>query len=186
MARHRPLIVLAVAAVALLAACGSSGSKSGAGNGGTTSTTAAASSTTAGGGGKYSGGGTTTTAATSSTTSGGSTSGAIVSTATTSLGKVLVDSTGHTLYEYQPDPMGSSTCTGACAGAWPPLTATGTVSVGGGLTASMFKTVNGGVVAVNGHPLYRFAGDTKAGDTNGQGVANIWHAAGADGNPIMG
>jgi predicted lipoprotein with Yx(FWY)xxD motif len=37
---------------------------------------------------------------------------------------------------------------------------------------------------IAGHPLYRFAGDTKAGDTNGQGILNLWHAAGPDGNKV--
>ena len=35
-----------------------------------------------------------------------------------------------------------------------------------------------------GHPLYRFAGDTKAGDTNGQGILNKWYAAGPDGDKV--
>jgi predicted lipoprotein with Yx(FWY)xxD motif len=171
----RPLLALTLgAAMVLLAACGSSGSSK-TGSGATTTSSAAPTTTTS------------SAAATTTTTAGSAT--AVVSVSTTSLGPTLVDSSGHTLYEYQPDPMGSSTCTGGCATVWPPLTAPGTtVAVGAGLTASLFTVVSGAggthVVAVAGHALYRFSGDTKAGDTKGQGFAGIWHAAGPSGAPI--
>jgi predicted lipoprotein with Yx(FWY)xxD motif len=172
----RPILALILGAVMLLAACGSSGSSK-AGSGATT-TALATTTTTAG---RYGGAATTTSAP-------ATTSGAVVGVATTSLGATLVDASGHTLYEYQPDPMGSSTCTGPCATLWPALTTTATtVSVGSGVTASLFTVVAGGagakVVAVAGHALYRFSGDKNAGDTNGQGLAGVWHVASPNGAP---
>jgi predicted lipoprotein with Yx(FWY)xxD motif len=172
-----------VGAVVLLAACGSSGSSASKVQSGS-STTQGSTTTSSGGYNRYGNSGSTT-----STPPTSASSAAVVSTATTKLGSTLVDAQGHTLYEYQPDPMGSSTCTGACATIWPPLTSTSaTVSVGGGLTASLFTTVAGEngakVVAVAGHALYRFSGDKNAGDTNGQGFAGIWHAASPNGSPI--
>src|SRR4051812_16737285 len=50
--------------------------------------------------------------------------GPLVSTASTSLGRILVDSRGHTLYLFEKDKHGKSSCTGKCASFWPPLIAT--------------------------------------------------------------
>jgi predicted lipoprotein with Yx(FWY)xxD motif len=119
---------------------------------------------------------TTTTAApassgtpTSATTGGAKT----VSTATTSLGKILVDGKGLTVYTYGGDTSGKSACTGGCASIWPPVAVTGTPTYGAGLTASKFSTItrDDGTkqLAVNGMPLYTFAGKT-AGDTSGNNV----------------
>ncbi len=92
----------------------------------------------------------------------------------TSLGKILVDSKGRTLYMYAPDKHGKSSCYGQCATFWPPLIKTSAVMTGAGIKASLVKTTtrtNGKVQLVyNGHPLYRFAEDTKAGLTKGQGL----------------
>jgi predicted lipoprotein with Yx(FWY)xxD motif len=174
----RSLLALAFSAVVLLAACGSSGSaKAGAGATTTSSPVAGATTSTAasGGGGKYSSSATTTVPAAAS--------GVAVNLTTTPLGLTLVDATGHTLYQYKPDPTGQSTCTGPCTKLWPPLTVTGsTVAVGAHLTASLFSTIPGAggtrIVTISGHALYRFSGDTKAGTTNGQGIGGVWHAAG--------
>ena len=97
------------------------------------------------------------------------------------LGTILVDQSGLTLYRYTPDGTGKTTCTGACAAAWPPLTlpsgATHAVP-GAGVTASALGTITrpGGALQVTfqGMPLYRFAGDKKVGQTSGQGVAGTW------------
>jgi len=69
---------------------------------------------------------------------------------------------------------------------WPPLTTTAaTVVVGKGLTASLFKMVGSAkIVAIAGHPLYRFSGDAKAGDTKGEGFGGVWHVAGPVGNTM--
>lgn len=109
-----------------------------------------------------------------------------VKLATTSLGKVVVATDGRTLYAFSPDGTDTSTshCTGSCAGTWPPLTATGKLKAGKGLDATKLTTGAAGQVAYNGHLLYEFSGDTAAGQTNGQGVATVWHVVGSDGNAI--
>jgi predicted lipoprotein with Yx(FWY)xxD motif len=90
------------------------------------------------------------------------------------LGKIVVDSHGRTLYQLSSDPTRKSTCFGACATNWPPLRASGKPTVGTGLKASRIATIRRRdgrpQVAYRGHPLYRFAGDTRAGQTNGQGI----------------
>jgi predicted lipoprotein with Yx(FWY)xxD motif len=93
----------------------------------------------------------------------------------TGLGKVLVDSRGHTLYLFKKDSRGKSRCSGACATFWPPLLkASGKPTVGSGARASMVGTIRRSdgkrQVTYNGHPLYRFEMDTTAGQTHGEGV----------------
>ena len=97
------------------------------------------------------------------------------------LGTILVDGSGRTLYHLTTDAVGKSTCTGGCAAVWPPLTVpagTTHVSGAGGVNSSKLGTITrpGGALQVifNGLPLYRFSGDTKAGDTKGQGVGGTW------------
>jgi predicted lipoprotein with Yx(FWY)xxD motif len=90
------------------------------------------------------------------------------------LGKVLVDSKGRTVYLFEKDTGPKSTCFGACAGAWPPVTVTGMPSAGPGVMQSMLGTTKRpeGTMQVtyNGHPLYRYQGDRKPGDAAGQNV----------------
>jgi predicted lipoprotein with Yx(FWY)xxD motif len=99
---------------------------------------------------------------------------AMVKVANSRLGKILVDSRGRTLYLFTKDSGSTSTCTGACATAWPPLLADGTTTVAGGALASLVGTTRRSdstpQVTYNGHPLYTFVKDQKAGDTNGEGV----------------
>lgn len=97
------------------------------------------------------------------------------------LGMVLVDQSGFTLYRFTPDGTGRTACTGACAAMWPPLTVTSSqVSAGRGVTRAELGTItrpDGSLqVTFNGMPLYRFSGDTKAGETAGQGVDGVWFA----------
>jgi predicted lipoprotein with Yx(FWY)xxD motif len=109
------------------------------------------------------------------------------------LGKILVDSQGHTLYLFEKDTGTKSTCTGACAEQWPQLRASGKPAVGSGLSASEVGTTprsdGAAEVTYNGHPLYLYAGDSKPGDTNGQGL-NVfgggWFALSASGNKVSG
>jgi predicted lipoprotein with Yx(FWY)xxD motif len=134
------------------------------------------------------GGGDQATAASPSTSSSGGSP--TLSVADTSLGKVLVNSDGRTVYDFGKDTGSKSMCTGGCAGEWPPVTTSGKPTVGSGLTKSMVGTTRRSdgktQVTYNGHPLYTFAGDSKAGDTNGQGLddfGGIWWAlspSGAD------
>jgi predicted lipoprotein with Yx(FWY)xxD motif len=134
------------------------------------------------------GGGGGATAATPKTTSGAS---ATVGVANSSLGSILVDSTGRTLYLFKADVGTNSACTGACANAWPPLLAAGKPTAGTGLAASKIATItrSGGnrQVTYNGHPLYLYVGDKKPGDVTGQGVTAFgaaWFALTPAGNQI--
>jgi predicted lipoprotein with Yx(FWY)xxD motif len=95
-----------------------------------------------------------------------------IDTASTSLGKILVDARGRTLYLFEEDTASKSACSGACAVAWPPLRARDSTA-GTGLQRSSVGTIkrsDGSVqVTYNGHPLYLFSGDRNPGDVNGQG-----------------
>jgi len=96
----------------------------------------------------------------------------------TSLGKVLATSKGRTLYLYTADGKNKSKCTGSCAAAWPPLLTKGKPVAGTGVNKSLLGTAkrSGGKVQVtyNRHPLYTYTGDSKAGQTNGEGVGNFF------------
>ena len=95
-----------------------------------------------------------------------------IATESTSLGNVLVDAHGRTLYLFEKDTATKSACSGACAVAWPPLRARG-VTTGTGLQPSAVATLKRPDATVqvtyNDHPLYLFSGDHNPGDVNGQG-----------------
>ncbi len=100
----------------------------------------------------------------------------------TSLGSILVGPNGMTLYYFKKDTANVSNCSGGCTSIWPPLTVSkGTTPWGGAGVTGTFGTItrsNGSTqVTYNGWPLYYYAADTKAGDTNGQGILNLWYAA---------
>ena len=108
----------------------------------------------------------------------------------TSLGKILDDSQGRTLYVFQGDSGTKSNCSGACATNWPPLTSA-KPTVGKGASASMIGTTKRSdgktQVTYNGHPLYTFAGDSSPGDTSGQGVSafgGLWYALSPTGQQV--
>ena len=88
---------------------------------------------------------------------------ATIRVANSRLGRILVDSTGRTLYLFKADVRTSSACSGACATAWPPLLADGKPTAGTGLTASKLGTTTRSdgtrQVTYNGHPLYLFIKD---------------------------
>jgi predicted lipoprotein with Yx(FWY)xxD motif len=98
-------------------------------------------------------------------------SGSTVEMRATRLGKILVNSQGHTLYSFKKDARGKSSCTGACAKFWPPLRASGKPTAGRVVSASKLGTIKRSdgkpQVTYNGHPLYTFQQDTRAGQTNG-------------------
>jgi predicted lipoprotein with Yx(FWY)xxD motif len=100
--------------------------------------------------------------------------GTTIETKTGSAGTFLTDGSGRSVYLFMKDGKNSSACSGACAAAWPPVTATGTPTASGGAQASDLGTItrsNGTKqVTYDGHPLYYFAGDSSAGQTNGQGI----------------
>jgi predicted lipoprotein with Yx(FWY)xxD motif len=168
-------VALAVCALAVTA-CGSSTS----------------SSTSAGGAGAY--GAATTNASTSQSkstatpVSTGSSASATVGLAKSTLGSVLVDAKGRSLYLWQADTSSQSTCTGACAKAWPPLTTRGAPHAADGVAGSKLGTTtrSDGTVQVtyNGHPLYYFEGDSAPGQTNGEGLMGFgaeWNLVSAAG-----
>ncbi|MEL7978234.1 hypothetical protein AAG589_20370 [Isoptericola sp. F-RaC21] len=142
-----------------------------------------------GGGGGYGGG--ASTPAGSSTTSGGdaSSGGGMLTTAETSLGTVVVDGQGMTVYYYTPDKPGSgeSACTGECLAAWPPVHAgSGTPEVQGVTATVGTITGNDGKpqVTLDDRPVYLYAGDGAPGDVAGQGVQDIWWVVAPDGSEV--
>jgi predicted lipoprotein with Yx(FWY)xxD motif len=119
--------------------------------------------------------------------------GARVSAASSSLGRIIVDSRGRTLYLFEKDTRGHSACSGTCAMYWPPLLTRGKPIAGHGLKKSLLGTIrraNGArQVTYAGHPLYRYVLDTKAGQTNGEGLQDFgagWDALSAAGKKIEG
>jgi len=158
-------VILPLAAVALIAVvvAGCGGSSSG----------------TAGGGSAY-----------GAATPAPKTATGTVSTRETKLGRVLVDASGRTLYLFEKDKGATSTCNGACASIWPPLTA-GKAKAGTGVTAAELGTTKRSdgktEITYAGHPLYTYAGDQKPGDVAGQGLDQFgaeWYVLAPDGHKI--
>ncbi len=117
-------------------------------------------------------------------TSGPAASGTTISTTSTSLGMVLTDPRGYTLYYFLPEKNSTlGACTGACLTTWPPLAVTGAPTAASGVTGALATVpvmVNGASVTevtYNGWPLHTFANDTAPGQTNGNGIAGMWFAA---------
>ncbi|WP_433498294.1 COG4315 family predicted lipoprotein [Sphaerimonospora sp. CA-214678] len=111
-----------------------------------------------------------------------------VDVAQTSLGTILVGTEGRTLYLFTEDKKDKSTCSAACAAAWPPALTLGTPQAGTGVNASMLGTLkreDGATqITYNKHPLYYYAKDQKAGDTAGQDVKDFsgeWYAVTPEG-----
>ncbi len=104
------------------------------------------------------------------------------------LGDILVDAQGNTIYLFAPDDQGESTCYDECEAAWPIVGELS--SVGDGLDSSLLGTTDrttGDVQATyNGWPLYYFANDSAPGDTNGQGVNDVWFVMDSAGNAVSG
>ena len=106
----------------------------------------------------------------------------LASTNDAKLGGYLTGVNGMTLYILTTDTPDTSSCTGTCATNWPPLTVAGGAAITGpsGATAAfgMIARTDGTTqVTYNHWPLYYFAGDSKAGDTMGQGKLNTWFVA---------
>ena len=128
-------------------------------------------------------GGTSSAAAPAASPAGGSSSsagagasssgGTVITTAKSSGGTVLASSSGRAVYLWAKDTGDMSTCNGACAGAWPPVTTTGTATAAGGAKASDIGTITRSdgtkQVTYDGHPLYYFSGDSGPGTAAGQG-----------------
>lgn len=124
----------------------------------------------------------TAAAAPSSATGGGGSTYTVAAATVGSLGPFLTGDSGRTLYILTRDSRDTTTCTGGCAGAWPPFTLDPgeRASAGAGVTGTIgtFKRPDGTTqVTYDGMPLYYYAGDAKAGDTNGQGLQGVWFVA---------
>lgn len=152
---NKLVISAALGASLLLAACGGSSQKS------TSSSQAANSSPPA--------------SQPSSNSNSNSNSGGTltIGTAKASVGTYLTGASGRALYIWVADSKGKSSCAGACATAWPPLTASTMPKVTGGVAAADVSLISRSdgtkQVAYQGRPLYYYVGDTESGTTNGQG-----------------
>lgn len=107
--------------------------------------------------------------------------GAALKTATTSLGTVVVDSAGKTVYAFDEDTRnsGMSACTGGCAGLWPAVTTSSTRPTVAGLTArvgTISRPDGTRQITLDGRPIYTYSGDSGAGAVAGQGVTRVWWA----------
>ncbi|MFI5255053.1 MAG: hypothetical protein ACHQ15_06320 [Candidatus Limnocylindrales bacterium] len=190
--QFRSLLALSVGGVLLAAACSAdvgAGATPTAGSG-----TPAPTSTTSGGG--YGGGGgndypvptpTSGSPATPIPTTGGSSGGTTVTISaaqSASLGTYLTGKGGLTLYTNSYiDSASSSGCSGSCAQTWPPYTVGANVSANGGAGVTgnfgTFTRTDGSVqLTYDDQPLYYYSGDTKSGDTKGNGLDNgYWQVA---------
>jgi predicted lipoprotein with Yx(FWY)xxD motif len=173
LARRAPLLAGLGAAALLAAACGSSGS-------GTTS----GSSGTNGGGGGYG-------AAAAPASSAPAATAAALSTHPTSVGDVLAGPSGRSVYLFEKDVGSTSSCSGACATAWPPVTTTGAPAPAGAVQSQLLGTTPRGdgtnQVTYAGHPLYYFVGDQSATDIRGEGLKNFgagWYVLSPAGQKI--
>jgi predicted lipoprotein with Yx(FWY)xxD motif len=114
--------------------------------------------------------------------------GALLETASLDLGEILVDADGMTLYLFDPDEQGPSTCYDECAGNWPPLLTDGDPAAGTGVDEALLGTTERddgtSQVTYGGWPLYHWAADEAEGDATGQGVQDVWWVLAPDGTPI--
>lgn len=111
-------------------------------------------------------------------------------TRSTSLGSVVTDGNGRTLYKFDKDKQDatSSACTGVCLSLWPPAYEASSMPKLTGVTGKV-ATITGPSgqkqLTLNGWPLYFYSGDSSAGDVTGQNFQGIWHVLTAAGTPVM-
>lgn len=126
----------------------------------------------------------------SNPTTGGSATGEI-HVASTSLGQVLVDGAGRTLYMLTADGPGRSTCDRTCLQLWPPVAPPSATTLPGVSAAVGSATTPDGqtTVTVGGWPLYTYALDHGPGEVSGEGIVSFggtWYALSPDGTPVKG
>src|SRR5690554_2097909 len=96
----------------------------------------------------------------------------------------LVDAEGMTLYLFLNDTDGASTCFDDCQINWPPLLLDGELIAGEGLDQELLSTMDrpsGETHVLYGDwPLYYYVGDMEPGDTNGQGLGEVWYVVDAE------
>jgi predicted lipoprotein with Yx(FWY)xxD motif len=134
---------------------------------------------------------TTVASSTAATSSGGAASLEVADNP--DLGQILTDGDGNTVYLFEKDQNGKSSCSGSCAAAWPPVTTTGNAQAGDGVDSSLISTTKrddgSEQVTYDGHPLYLYEGDTSPGDTTGNGLDQFgaeWYALTPDGSNAEG
>ncbi|MER6126638.1 SCO0930 family lipoprotein [Streptomyces sp. NPDC001795] len=179
--RSASLVATAAAVLALTTACGQeSGTQSaGSQNVGATAAAGGFGTTTTTPGNGY--GADSTTAPSASASAGGQSAGQLNVADNAKLGKIVTDSAGFTLYRFDQDTAEppKSSCNGDCAKTWPPVPAEG-ATVASGIDQSLLGEVTRAdgtkQLTIAGWPMYRFVKDTKAGETNGEGVKGTWFA----------
>jgi predicted lipoprotein with Yx(FWY)xxD motif len=161
--------IAGIAAIGLLAACGSS-SPSNSSNPAAGSTTTNAATAPA----------STPASATASAAAASSTT--VLKTEHTSLGTVLANAQGMTVYWFAADHGTTSACSGACAAAWPPVVGMPKAAAGVTLTGTLgtiTRSDGSKQATYNGHPLYTFKADSAPGQVNGNKVTGFgaaWYA----------
>lgn len=118
--------------------------------------------------------------------------GTIATAKVGNLGQVLVDGEGRTVYLFEKDQGGKSSCSGACAAVWPPVTTTGTPHAGTDAKASKLGTTTRSdgkkQVTYGGHPLYYYAPDGGVkGSAKGQGLTQFgagWYVVSSAGQKV--
>ena len=116
---------------------------------------------------------------------------ATVKVRSSSLGRIVVDGRGRSLYLFEKDPRGHSACSGACATYWPPVLTKAKPIAKAGAKPSLLGVIRRSdgtkQVTYASHPLYRFVLDTKPGQTNGEGRQDFgagWDALSPAGKKI--
>jgi predicted lipoprotein with Yx(FWY)xxD motif len=109
------------------------------------------------------------------------------------VGQVLVTAKGYALYMFEPDNQRSVTCTGACAGSWPPVKVPdgGSYVAGAGVDGKLLGSdpdpEGGQVLTYNGWPLYTYTGDVQPAQATGQAIdlnGGEWYVLRPDGTPL--
>ena len=139
----------------------------------------------------YGGGSKNATSSSAASSSATAASGADLSAASSDLGRIVVDSTGRTVYVFDKDTPGSgaSACTAACLTKWPPVKATSdevTVHDVTGKVGVITRDDGTKQLTLGGMPLYLYSGDSHAGDVTGQAVGNVWWVVSPAGTKIAG
>ncbi|MHA7222907.1 COG4315 family predicted lipoprotein [Arthrobacter sp. RHLT1-20] len=168
MKKHLSIGLSAFAVAALLSGC--------AGGSGTSTTSAPATTSPS-------------AAASSAPASSPAAAAAELKVASSKLGQIVVDGKGMSVYYYTKDvkDSGTSTCTGGCLTAWPPVVTTSATPTVDGVTGKVgtITTPDGKMqLTINGLPVYYFAKDKAAGDILGQGVNSVWYLVAPSGEMI--
>lgn len=98
----------------------------------------------------------------------------LLTVVSSSIGIVFADANDRTIYTFDKDVAGVSTCYNQCAIAWPPVLVPAKTPVAAPLSLSS-RQDGSSQLSYNGKPLYFYKSDSEIGDTNGDNVGGIWH-----------